>query len=443
MDFAALPPEINSGRMYAGAGSGPMLAAAAAWDTLAAELHSAASSYQSVMSGLIAGPWLGPSSVSMAGAAAASTAWMNSTAAQAEQTAAQAKMAAAAYETAFADTVPPPVITANRSLLATLVATNIFGQNTPAIAATEADYAEMWAQDAGAMYGYALSSASATTLSPFTHPPQTTNQRGVADQAAAIGHSTGTAAGNVQSTVSGAQQTFSAVPNALTSLATPAAAAADPPDPLTTLSDLITVFLDAPGSLAGLGVDTPFSIFSYPPDIAGYYIGLHTDGLVSGWAGIQAWPGTGAAPPSPFPVITNLAGGTTASAGLGGANKIGALSVPAGWTAEAAPAIRPAALPLPATSVGAAADAALTVGTGSPLGDMAVGATASRALSTVLGTGRRERAKATTTGETESLERGGVVKGIAAELRELAELRESGVLTDEEFLELKRRLLGR
>ena len=31
MDFAILPPEINSGRMYAGPGSGRMLAAAAAW----------------------------------------------------------------------------------------------------------------------------------------------------------------------------------------------------------------------------------------------------------------------------------------------------------------------------------------------------------------------------------------------------------------------------
>lgn len=33
------------------------------------------------------------------------------------------------------------------------VATNILGQNTPAIAATETQYAEMWAQDAAAMYG--------------------------------------------------------------------------------------------------------------------------------------------------------------------------------------------------------------------------------------------------------------------------------------------------
>jgi PPE-repeat protein len=36
LDFAALPPEINSARMYTGPGSGPMLAAASAWHGLAA-----------------------------------------------------------------------------------------------------------------------------------------------------------------------------------------------------------------------------------------------------------------------------------------------------------------------------------------------------------------------------------------------------------------------
>ena len=38
------------------------------------------------------------------------------------------------------------MIAANRSLLMTLIATNILGQNTPAIAATEAHYMEMWAE---------------------------------------------------------------------------------------------------------------------------------------------------------------------------------------------------------------------------------------------------------------------------------------------------------
>src|SRR4029077_6438759 len=69
MDFAALPPEINSGRMYAGAGPGPLLAAAAAWDDLASELGSNASSYQSVIAGL-GSSWQGPSSTSMAAAGA-------------------------------------------------------------------------------------------------------------------------------------------------------------------------------------------------------------------------------------------------------------------------------------------------------------------------------------------------------------------------------------
>src|SRR5580693_8744293 len=162
MDFAVLPPEINSGRMYAGAGSGPLLAAAAAWNGLASELSSAATSYQSTVSELTGGAWLGPSSASMAAAAAPYVAWMNTTAAQAEQTASQLASAVAAYEAAFAATVPPPVIAANRALLASLVATNILGQNTPAIAATEAQYADMWAQDAAAMYGYAGASAAAT-----------------------------------------------------------------------------------------------------------------------------------------------------------------------------------------------------------------------------------------------------------------------------------------
>ena len=180
LDFGALPPEINSGRMYVGAGSGPMLAAAAAWDSLAADLQSAASSYGSTVEGLVAGPWTGPSSMTMAAAASPFVTWVSGAAAQAEEAAAQAKLAAGAYETAFAATVPPPVIAANRALLAVLVATNILGQNTPAIAATETHYLEMWAQDAAAMYAYAGSSSSASQLTPFTEPPQTTNTAGTA-----------------------------------------------------------------------------------------------------------------------------------------------------------------------------------------------------------------------------------------------------------------------
>jgi PPE-repeat protein len=145
MDFGNYPPEINSARMYAGAGAGPLLAAAGAWDALAGELHSVANSYQSVVSGLTAGPWLGPASASMSASAASYAGWLRATAAQAEETGAQAKSAAAAYQTAFSATVPPPMVVANRSLLSTLIATNLFGMNTQAIAANETQYGEMWA----------------------------------------------------------------------------------------------------------------------------------------------------------------------------------------------------------------------------------------------------------------------------------------------------------
>ena len=59
MDFAALPPEVNSGRLYACPGSGPMIAAAASWDSLATEVSLAAGDYGSVISCLTSGPWRG------------------------------------------------------------------------------------------------------------------------------------------------------------------------------------------------------------------------------------------------------------------------------------------------------------------------------------------------------------------------------------------------
>ena len=169
-DFAALPPETNSARMYSGPGSASMLAAASAWNAVAAEMRSAAASYDSVISGLSSESWFGPSSMLMVGAIAPYLEWLSITAAQAEQAGTQANAAAAAYEAAFAMTVPPGAVAANRAQLSNLVATNLFGQNTAAIAATEAQYAEMWSQDAAAMNGYASASRAATQLLPFTVP---------------------------------------------------------------------------------------------------------------------------------------------------------------------------------------------------------------------------------------------------------------------------------
>ncbi|ETZ34176.1 PPE family protein [Mycobacterium intracellulare MIN_052511_1280] len=178
LDFGALPPEINSTRMYAGPGSAPMIAAAAAWDVLANGLETASRGYSAVIAQLEGESWTGSASAAMATAAAPYVAWLATAGAQAEQAASQARAAAAAYEAAFGATVPPALVTANRTLLAQLVASNLLGQNTAMIGATEGAYEQMWAQDAAAMYGYAASSSGATTLTQFHEPPRTTNADG-------------------------------------------------------------------------------------------------------------------------------------------------------------------------------------------------------------------------------------------------------------------------
>jgi PPE-repeat protein len=470
LDFAILPPEINSGRMYAGPGSGPMLAAAQAWDGLADELYAAASSYQSVVSELTSESWVGPSSAAMAAAAASYAAWLSSAAAQAEETAAQANAAAAAYEAAFMSTVPPPVIAANRSLLMALVATNFFGQNTPAIAATEAQYAEMWAQDAAAMYGYAGSSAAATALTPLGPPQQNTNPGAPTGQAAAIAQAMTTPAGNAQSIVSSVPETFSAVPDALQSLATAAPAASLTSTPLNTLADLINIFLNVPEQLSLFGVVVPLSIVSGPVDIpfsiSSYLVSGHADDIVSGWNGEEGWPGTGPAPVKEFPAIITNPGQTaasTVSAGLGEANTVGALSVPSAWTV-AAPEIRPVALMLPPNATATAA-APLEAGSASTFNEMGLAGMAGQAMAGPPGTGGGQDDGETRTGTRVPARPGGaattggaaadgkgeashskpriVVTGVAARIRELAKLRDEGILTHEEFIEQKNRLLGR
>ncbi|QNI07760.1 PPE family protein [Mycobacterium kubicae] len=343
MDFGALPPEINSARMYFGPGSPPMLAAAAVWDEVAGALHSTAASYQSVIAGLTAGSWLGPASASMAAAAAPYVGWMSTTAAQAEQTAAQARAAAGAFEAAFAMTVPPPVIAANRSLLMSLIATNILGQNTPAIAATEAHYAEMWAQDAAAMYGYAGASASAAQLSTFNSPPPTAHPEAVAQQGLAVGQATATSAStDTQAMLS---QFVVSVPTALQQLASPTSMTST----LSSLNPVLSATSSA-GWISSALLSNANQLHNLLPAASTLSqtaaASSATSGLTSGLAG-----GLGQSSLS----STAGLGAAAVSAGTGRAASIGALSVPPSWTATA-PALSPAAA-LSGTGLGAASAA--------------------------------------------------------------------------------------
>jgi PPE-repeat protein len=349
VDFAMLPPEVNSGRMYAGAGPGPLLAAASAWNGTAAELRTTALAYSSVLSELTE-QWQGPTSVAMVTAIAPYVAWLNTTAAQAEQTATQAESAVAAYEAAFAATVPPPVIAANRTRLMALIATNFLGQNTPAIAATEAEYAEMWAQDAGAMYGYAAASAVATELTPFDPPEQITSASGLVAQSAAVDQAAATPAGAGQSAVA---QLTATVPGALQSLAAPAATGTGIAG-----TDLgLDIF--APGSassttgLTGLmnaifGTNTAFGQFVNSNVLnsifgSGFYMPARFVGNVTDFMQLSQ-SGGGAAPAAPDAAAaaegaaaSSLgdvgAVGNSVAVSMGNGDSLGPLSVPPSWTA--------------------------------------------------------------------------------------------------------------
>ncbi|OCB38928.1 hypothetical protein A5676_14565 [Mycobacterium malmoense] len=333
-DFGLLPPEINSGLMYAGPGSGSMLAAAAAWAGLATELGWAASSYATVVSALTSGPWLGPSAVAMAAAASPFVTWLAATAVQAEQVSAQATAAAAAYEAAFAMTVPPPVIAANRAQLMALVSTNFFGQNTPAIMATEAHYAEMWAQDATAMTTYdAGTLAAAAQLTSFAEPPDG---------------------------LGGTPQAIDSVPTAAASIATQAQSAMSDAQLMSSLFQSFGLSGSSASGLSPLEMLSMSGEFAMQPismlvsQVLGQFMG-GANPLMSGAVGGMPSMGSVLASASSAmgaPPSAQLAA-PAVLADAGRAGSVGPLSVPPSWATEVqapAPATPVAGLPTPGVS---------------------------------------------------------------------------------------------
>jgi PPE-repeat protein len=350
----------------------------------------------------------------------------------------QAKAAAAAYETAFAMTVPPAVIAANRSLLMALVATNVFGQNSAAIATTETEYAEMWAQDAAAMYGYAGSSATATTFAPFTSPPPTTNPAG---PGAAV----------AQSVVSTGSRVIQAVPHALQGLASAPAAAAVPTLPtLLTLVEIpigtTSIGSSATSITAGFtGVFTNFRGFSINADRDFAQGKGPFTGYGPGAANLPNWflNGQGSVA-SPSDATT-----ASASAGLGQSTTVGRLSVPSAWTV-AAPEIRPLAYTQPITNTVAAPEIG---GAGNLFSSMGLAGAAGGAVGSTASVGRGDqRVRMTPRVSPKPVQQPPheAVTAIATELQELAtraqsllaKLAESGLVTADEVIEQKRRFLG-
>jgi PPE-repeat protein len=310
LDFAWLPPEINSARIFAGAGSGPLHMAAAAWESLAADLAASASSFDSVIVGLASGPWAGPASVSMAAAATPYVGWLSNAAAQAQLSAGQARAAATAFEAAVTGTVHPAAVTANRISLATLIATNFLGLNTPAIFANEFDYVEMWAQDVAAMVGYhGGATAVAESLTPFSAPPVDL-----------VGLAT-----NLQAPFAGLATSASAAMGPLVQGITVAA----PGLVSSVQSAASAVPVESVMSVAQMGA-MPASMLMGPLMQMGQGAGAGTAGLASATTGLTDTPKM-VGDVAPMKGMGGGGLGAGMGAGLGQARLVGAMSVPPTW----------------------------------------------------------------------------------------------------------------
>ena len=324
MDFSTLPPEVISALIHSGPGSGSLADAAAAWRQLGADLEDAADSYTATVSSM-ADSWHGPSSAAMFQSVAPYLTWLRTTSQQAQQVAASAQSAASAFNIASASVVPTSQVLANRTLLAKLLATNIFGMNMPAIAATEANYQEMWATNAAAMTRYQTASSQATTLPQFTSPASTTNSSGqTAQQAkqAAAQSSAATNSGNSAATTSATS------------------AAASPASALPTAGDPNSGYVGLANTYANQFVSSgfPINLLSY----------LAQSQSAQALQGVSAQVGQGVSEGEEAlgGAASGLGGGAAGALGaLGGGGGLGALGA-AGLSAPAAAAATGVAMPV-------------------------------------------------------------------------------------------------
>jgi PPE-repeat protein len=368
-----------------------MLAAAAAWEGLAATMDHAAVSYGSTIAELIGDAWLGPAAAAMAVAATKCIEWLSSAAAQAEQAANQARDAATAFETAFAMTVPPSLIVANRTQLLALVATNFVGQNSPAIEANEAAYAEMWAQDAAAMYGYEGASAAASALATFDQQldqPPVAGPAESAEKSQALPTATGASA-----ETNGQTGVGQFVSDFLQEVNTLAVSPAEIPDLLP--DDVVKI----PTLIGDLEVTSAYMMAT---STVGMSMSLVNTAKLWGFggganglwgSGVSDVQSSHADAAGVLVSMPSMPTGTTMAADVGRAAMVGSLSVPHGWT-MAAPEIKLAVEALPALGLsGAPLDVS-----GAPTGllsGMALASLAGRGLGgagsrIVSGTGARE-----------------------------------------------------
>jgi PPE-repeat protein len=167
MLWHAMPPELNTGRLMAGAGAAPMLQAAAGWEAFAILLETQADELAGSLAALTSA-WSGSASERAVSATMPMVVWLRTTAMQAQKRAMQAVAQADSYTVALATTPPLVEIEQNHITHGILEGTNFFGINTIPIGLNEADYLiRMWNQAAGVMDAYQTETTANTLFEPI------------------------------------------------------------------------------------------------------------------------------------------------------------------------------------------------------------------------------------------------------------------------------------
>lgn len=185
MFYGALPPEVNTARLMAGAGEAPMFQAAAGWETLAISLETQAEELAASLVSLQSS-WQGSASQQAVDATTPMVVWLRTTALQAQKRAMQAIAQANAYMMAAITTPPIPEIEMNHVTHGVLEATNFLGVNAVPIGVNESDYfVRMWNQAAAVMEGYQAETSMNTVFEPIA-PMKPMVVPGVGESSAAM-----------------------------------------------------------------------------------------------------------------------------------------------------------------------------------------------------------------------------------------------------------------